>query len=659
MSGREETEFREAMAVANIPTLLMVLHQLTGDERWLGDPYRPTPTRGLGDNDTGGLETEVQDEIRAAALDAVLDWRKGKAPVVPVPPPSLLLRMMSWSMGEPVPETYGQMITEMLGLPDPSEPDLELARPPDGFGVLIIGAGVSGLCAAVSLSRAAVPYTIVERNEAIGGIWLENRYPGAGVDTPSHLYSFSFAANDWSHYFAGRDELRSYLDRVATDFDIRPHIRFQTEVTGATWEESSQSWCVKIRHQGGPEEILRADVVISAVGAFNKPKMPEIDGLDTFQGTAVHTARWPPEGLELEGKRVAVIGNGASAMQLVPAVAPDVASVTVFQHSPQWAAPFDKFKTPVPAPIRFLIREVPPYHAWYRLRQAWIFNDRIYGALQKDPAWPHPARSINAINDGHRKFFTRYIESELGERQDLLEAVLPKYPPFGKRMLLDNRWFQTLTRDNVRVVTDPVRQIHGDRMTTTSGAEYEVDVIIFATGFDVVRFLAPIDIYGRSGETLRSTWDDDDPRAYLGSTIPDFPNFFCLYGPNTQTGHGGSVMFMVELQMRYVMGLLEQMFAEGIGSLECRQDTYDRYNKRVDDTHENMVWTHPGMDTYYRNSRGRVVVNNPFRVIDFWHMTRHGELADYILEPVRNTPGHEPTDDPEVSIDATIRTTAT
>lgn len=642
----DPADLAEAVGIANIPTLLIVLVQLTGDERWLADPYRPDRIRGLGDHDTAGFSPELQAEVRAAALEAILAWRRGEPVAVPTPSHDLLVRMLAWSVAEPVPVEYAALMAHELGLPEPGRQSAGPAPVPDGFQALIIGAGVSGLCAAVSLGRAGIPYTILERNDSIGGTWLENRYPGCGVDTPNHLYSFSFAKNDWSHYFAGRDELHDYLERVADEYEVRPRVRFRTEVTAATYDEASQQWEVAVRSPDGAPETLRATVVISAVGAFNKPKMPVIPGMESFQGPAVHTARWPAEGLDLHGKRVAVIGNGASAMQLVPAIAPDVSQLTVFQRSPQWAAPFEKFKTPVPEPLRHLIREVPLYQAWYRIRQSWIFNDRIYDALQKDPHWHDPAHSINSINDGHRSFFTRHIISELGDRQDLLEAVLPDYPPFGKRMLLDNRWFQTLTRDNVALVTDRVVEIRPDRVVTGGGSEHEVDVIVFATGFDVVRYLAPVEIYGRGGVALRDTWDEEDARAYLGTTIPGFPNFFCLYGPNTQTGHGGSVIFMIESQMRYVMSLLEQMLTQGAGSVECRQDIHDRYNERVDATHEKMVWTHPGMDTYYRNSRGRVVVNNPFRVIDFWNMTRHAALREYLLEPAVDSPGPSRTTTP-------------
>jgi 4-hydroxyacetophenone monooxygenase len=330
---------------------------------------------------------------------------------------------------------------------------------------------------------------------------------------------------------------------------------------------------------------------------------------------------------------VAVIGNGASGMQLVPAIAGTAASITVLQRSPQWAAPFELLHVKVPEPLRWLSAEVPLYRLWYRLRQGWTFNDRIHEALQKDPDWEHPDRSVNAINDAHRRFFTRYVESELGDRPDLMEKVLPDYPPYGKRILLDNGWYRTLKRDDVELVTDSIARIEGNRVVTETGASYEVDVIACATGFDVVRFLAPIEITGRGGVRLHDVWDDDDARAFLGTAVPGFPNLLMVYGPNTQGGHGGSLIGTGEAQMHYIVSLLAQMVHNGIGAVEVKPEVYDDYNRKVDEAHEAMIWTHPGMETYYRNARGRVVVPIPWRVVDFWHMTRAADLDDYVVEP--------------------------
>ncbi|MEC9347488.1 MAG: NAD(P)/FAD-dependent oxidoreductase [Pseudomonadota bacterium] len=619
----------EAVAIANIPTLLMVLVQMTGDLRWLEPPYRPSRGQGLEDNDTGGLSETAQAEVRAAALDAILAWKAGRPLAIPEPDDALIVRMLGCAMGEPVPDEYGPMTRAQLGERPVIEAPLKV---PEGFRAIIIGAGASGMCMAVHLKAAGVPFEIIERNDEVGGVWLENRYPGAGVDTPNHLYSFSFVAWDWPMYFALRDELKAYMRHVSEHFDLRPHIRFRTEVVSTVWDEAAQRWNVTLRDADGQERVEQANVVVSAAGIFNPPVYPEIPGLDSFAGTTFHTSRWP-EDLDLTGKHVAIIGNGASAMQICPEIQDKVGKLDIYQRSLHWAAPFPHFRKPVPEPIRFLIREVPLYQAWYRVRLGWTFNDRVHTALQKDPDWPDKDRSLNAINDGHRKFFTKYIRDQLGDRQDLFEKVVPTYPPFGKRMLMDNGWYRMLRNPKVELVTDRIARIEPDGLVTDDGTRRAADVLIIATGFDVLRFINTYEARGRDGRSLREVWDDDDARAYLGTAVPGFPNYFILYGPNTQPGHGGSLLFVIEMQIRYIMDLLRKMNAEGVGAVEIRKDVHDDYNAKVDAAHENMVWTHPGMQTYYRNSRGRVTVNFPYRNVDLFEMTREADLDAWKTEP--------------------------
>jgi 4-hydroxyacetophenone monooxygenase len=631
----DEVRFAEAVQSANVPTLLMVLVQLTGELRWLEEPYRPRKARGLSDNESGGLSEDVQAEVRTCALKAIIDWRGGKPVSVPIPSVDLLIKMMGVAMGEEIPPEYAPMIASELGLDEEIQATARgrAGTVPEGFRALIIGGGISGICAAVRLQQAGIDYTIIERNGDVGGVWLENTYPGAAVDTPSHLYAFSFAPHDWGKYFETQPSILAYLRKVADDFDIRRHVRLNTEVLRADYNEATATWSVHVQpvgtQPGATPEVLTANIVISAVGAFNKPKTPYVKGAETFAGPSFHTAHWPTD-LDLTGKRVAVVGNGASAMQVVPAIADSVESLLVFQHSPQWAGPFEKFKQPVPEAVRFLIASVPLYYSWYRARMAWIFNDRLYTSLQKDPDWPHPERSLNAINDAHRRALTSYIEEELGDRTDLLAKVVPTYPPFGKRMLLDNRWFRTIARDHVTVETSRLEEVRPHSVVAGSGDEYEVDVVVWATGFDVVRFLVPIEIVGRDGVQLHDLWANDDAKAYLGTAIPGFPNFFVLYGPNTQFGHGGSLITLMERQVHYLLTALAQMFANNVTTLEVRADVHQDYNARIDEAHERMVWTHKGMDTYYRNARGRVVVNNPFRMQEFWQLTDTANLDDYL-----------------------------
>lgn len=623
-------ELESGLRTANIPTLLMVLVQLTGDRTWLGERYRPTRPKGLGDDDTGGLPDDVQDEVRSAAAVALTAYLQAGRPVVAIPSAEELVDMMTFSVGEPVPDDYGRMMAKDLEnqLDRVPLPALDV---PAGFNAIIIGTGPCGVATAIKFLEAGIPFTLIERNEDVGGTWLANEYPGAAVDTPNDIYSFSFAPYQWSRYFAAGGELRNYLSHLADEYQLRAHAQFQTEATTAVWDEPAQSWHVTVRRRDGSTEVLTSRILISAVGALSKPIVPAIPGLQHFIGPSFHTARWP-RGFDISGKRIGVIGTGASAMQLVPSVVDDAGHVTVFQRSPQWAAPFDKCRVEVPEDLQRVLFEVPLYRAWYRIRQGWIFNDKVYDSLTRDPEWTHPEQSINAANDGHRRFFTRYILDQIGGHDELTEKVLPTYPPFLKRMLLDNGWFKAMTRDDVTLETDGIHEVRADRVVMESGVEHQVDVLVMATGFDATHFLASLDLRGRTGTSLSEVWHGDDAKAYLGMTVPDFPNFFSLYGPNLQTGHGGSLMYIAECQLAYLMDLVVQMLDQDLTSVECRSEVNEAYNDAVDAQHDTMIWSHQGADTFYRNSRGRVVVNSPWRVVDFWKMTQHADLADYLVQ---------------------------
>ena len=628
----DEQIFFDAIEVANIPTLLMVLVQLTGELEWLEDPYTPKRQPGLGDNDTGGLEPQHQREVRDAALEAILAWRAGRDVAIPEPNDELIVRMLSVSMAESVPAEYGQFTSAQLG--QVKFLDHEPVNAPPDFKVLVVGAGVSGLCAAINLQMLGINFEVVERNSTVGGVWWENQYPGAGVDTPNHLYSYSFAPFDWQKYFCLRDELHAYLEHVCDTFKVRDKIRFETSVERIEYQDSKQVWSVTLRCPDGTLEENEANVVISAAGIFNPPVLPEIDGLNDWEGEKWHTARWPKD-VDLKGKRVAIIGNGASCMQIGPEIQNEVESLTIFQKSVHWAAPFEQFRKEVPEPIRFLFREVPLYRNWYRVRLGWTFNDRIHSALHKDPDWEHPDRSLNAQNDSHRAYFTQYVVDELGDKApELLERVLPTYPPFGKRMLMDNGWYRMLRNPKVNLVDDHVQKIEADRLLTEDGTEHEADVLVLATGFDVLKFITTYEAVGRSGESLTGQWEEDNAKAYLGTVVPDFPNFFTLYGPNLQPGHGGSLIFVVEMQVRYIMDVIQKMLRDRVGVVEIRKEVHDAYNDKVDLAHEQMVWTHPGMTSYYRNQRGRIVVNSPWRNVDFYAMTREANLEEYLTEPI-------------------------
>jgi 4-hydroxyacetophenone monooxygenase len=633
----DDAELRDVLQEANLPTLLAALAHLTGDDSWLTGRFRPEAPRGVEDHDSAGLSPELQRAAREEAFGILRSWLDGDLNIAPAPSPEEIARLLALSLGstQPMPVDIGPLLAEELGVlgRDVHFPETAGVTSSSPKTVLVIGAGLSGLCAAIKLKDAGADFLVVEKDDAIGGTWLENTYPGCGVDTPSCLYSFSFAQSpDWSRYFAKRDELHEYLEQLTEMYDLRGHIRFGTEVISAAWDDHTMEWGVELRDGTGRVEVLRRDVVVSAVGLLNRPARPAIPGLETFAGPVMHTAQWRQD-VDLREKCVAVIGTGASAMQLVPAIADVAGHVRVFQRSPQWGLPSANYMRPMSDRTQRLMDIVPYYMGWYRLRQVWNFGDRLYPALQIDPEWPHPDRAVNRINDRHREFLTKYILSELGDRTDLIDKCIPTYPPYGKRPLLDNGWFRTMTRDDVQLHDEDISEIRPHSIVTADGTEHEVDVLVLATGFQAVRVLGPIEIRGKSGRTLRDTWGKDDARAYLGISIPDFPNLFLLLGPNTFAAHGGSAALTIEMEVRYIMSILAHMAAEDIGSVECRRDVYDSYDEKLTGALQRTIWSHTGMTTYYRNDAGRIVIPMPWTNVDFWHMTHDADMDDYLRTP--------------------------
>ena len=618
------TLLKDGIANANIPALLMVLYQMTGEATWLQEPFAPGRSPGLDDNDSGQLPDEVQTQIRMAAEEAIEAWLAGRPLAIERPTNLRLAEMLSVAMTEHVPEEYGDIVAAGMGYD--LEPTADAAITADKTAI-VIGGGVSGICAGIELGKLGIDYTLFEKNEDFGGTWFENRYPGCGVDTPSLTYTFSCRPNDWSMYFPLRDEIEGYLLDTAREFGLYDKACFRTHVEEARWNTATDQWDVTITTPDGKRETHSADYLFSAVGILNIPKFPQIDGLDEFAGEVYHTSRWPAEA-DLSGKRVAVIGNGASGMQVAPAIADEVSRMTIFARSKQWAAPFPQFRKKVPEGVRYLMQVVPLYRAWLEQRLSWTFNDRVHGTLFRDPEWEHPERAVNEINDAHRRVFTRYVEEQLQDRPELIERVLPEYPPFAKRMLLDNGWFRTIKKPHVDLIPEHLAKVQGNTLFTSSGETVEADVIILATGFQTTNVLGSYDIVGREGQLLRDHWGEDNASAYLGTLVPGFPNFFILLGPNVGSGHGGSMIRNIENQMHFAGQVVQCAEAQEASTVEVKETAYTDYSRRIDDAHDRLVWTHPGTENWYRNSQGRVVAITPWRNDAFWRMTRSPDEAD-------------------------------
>jgi 4-hydroxyacetophenone monooxygenase len=628
-----DDEIAAALEDVSIPTLMLSLVHMSGDPELIRGRLRPA---GLFLNEVQGYMTEDDKAaVRTLALDVIRDYRDRGCPEPEPLSPELIHEMMTWLVCEDVPAEYVPMLMEEMEL---DGTDARLVAPVAdaaaraAFPVVVIGCGQSGLLAGIRLGEAGVPYTIVEKNAGVGGTWWENSYPGARVDVGNHFYCYSFEPSDhWTEYFAQQPELQAYFEGVMRKYGVEEHVRWETEVLGATWDDASATWSVHVRAADGNEDTLVARAVISAVGQLNRPHVPDLPGRDSFAGPSFHSARWDHT-VDLHGRRVAMIGAGASGFQIAPAIAPDVARLTVFQRTAQWMFPNPNYHEHVGPGVRWALRHLPFYGRWYRFLIFWPGCDKGLEAARVDPAYPDQQRAVSEMNDLTRQMFTDWITSQIPDDPELLAKVIPDYPATGKRTLQDNgSWLRTLTRDNVELVRTAIDHIEPDAVVTADGARYEADVLVFATGFLATKMLFPMAIVGRDGRDLRELWGER-PAAYLGITIPGFPNFFCMYGPGTNLAHGGSLIFHSECQMRYITQAIEVLIAGGHRTMEPREEQYRDWHERSQAEMRTLVWSQPSIEhSFFKNAHGEIHGLSPWRLVDYWTWTRTLDREDFLF----------------------------
>ncbi|HEY1879653.1 MAG TPA: NAD(P)/FAD-dependent oxidoreductase [Caulobacteraceae bacterium] len=623
-----------ALPEAHLPALLASLIHLTGDESLLRPDTRPSYVL-MADNKVGGYSDAVQDEIRTRARSAIKAHLAG----APMPPPlsaATVRKMMDWVAGADIPDHYAPFLLDELNLdgrttktPDWTAPKLKAAA--RRLKVVVIGAGMSGILTGIRLRQAGVDFTIIEKNPDVGGTWLENAYPGCRVDNPNHMYSYSFEPNhDFPQFYSTQPVLLAYFRRVADKHELRPHIRFETEVVEAVFDEARALWRVDVRTPDGRRETLEANAVITAVGQLNRPRLPDIPGVESFAGPAFHSARWRND-VDLAGKQVAVIGTGASAYQFVPEIAPKVAHLEVFQRTPPWPLPGPTYHHDVPEGKKWLLEHVPHYDKWYRFFLFWMLTDGLYEMVKADPDWAGGDGAVSEANAGLRAMLEAALTAQAPGRPDLLAKVIPAYPMGGKRALVDNGvWMEALQRDNVDLVTTPIARVTPKGVETKDGAIHEADVLLFGTGFNASRFLWPMRIVGRGGKDLNDVWAGD-ARAYLGMTTPGFPNLFMIYGPNTNIVVNGSIIFFSECSVRYIVGCLKLLAEEEADTIEVRREVHDAFNVKVDKANALMAWGAPQVTSWYKNATGRVSQNWPFPLVDYWTATVAPNPDDFIL----------------------------
>jgi 4-hydroxyacetophenone monooxygenase len=413
-------------------------------------------------------------------------------------------------------------------------------------------------------------------------------------------------------------------------YGIQDNCRFNTEVVKATWNEVTATWAVEVRTLDGDTETITANVVVSGTGALNAPRMPDIPGMDDFKGPSFHSARWP-DGLDLRGKRVAQVGAGASGFQISPTIADEVEHLDVFQRTAQWMFPNMNYHRAVPEGDAWAMRHLPFYARWFRFLMFYPASGLSIEFSRIDPEWYDPeGRSYSKSNFDRRYIYENWITSHLEGRPDLIEKSMPHYPPSAKRMLQDNgSWLDCLTKPNVELVRTGIERITEDGVLTEDGEMHQADIIIYATGFRHNDYLFPMTIIGRDGLDLRKQWGDE-PAAYLGISIPNFPNLFCLYGPGTNLAHGASLIFQSECQVNYVMSAIHELLATGKRSMEPKPDVQAAYQEKYESEINQMVWAHPSVKySHFKNPEGRIFTLSPWPIPQYWEWTRSVDTDDY------------------------------
>ncbi|MGE0807816.1 MAG: flavin-containing monooxygenase [Burkholderiaceae bacterium] len=629
MADATHEEISAAVQQAELPALLAALYMLTGDDALVAEELRPSTPLLVGPGaPQGGMAAAAVDKARSLAVRVLADW-KSRLSLRPASFPGSLrkaLQFMTCNAGSDV----IALLERELALGDTDEPVAARPAAAGSYRVAVIGTGFGGIAASYNLAKAGIEHTIFEKNPEVGGVWWNNTYPGCRLDTPNYAYSLTFAQKkDWPQQFSQRDEIFNYLSSIATSLQLRQRTRFETEVVELRFEEGAEVWHVKTRSKSGEERTEVFNAVIGAAGHLNRPRIPNFPGRESFRGRQFHSAEWEGSS-DLKGQRVAVIGTGASAFQIVPAIAGEVKELKVFQRTAPWMLPTPTYHEDIKPGMMWLLRRVPYFGRWYRLWHFWVSDEGRLSASEVDPAWEHPV-SISEKNEKLRQTCLENLRSQLEKRGrlDLLPAMTPAYAPTAKRQMRDNGvWVAALTQPHATLISSAVSHFEPDGVVDSNGTKHELDVVIFATGFYASDYLDPIKIWGRGGLSLTQAWQGD-PRAYLGLTVPGFPNLFILNGPNSSTVVNGSAPYILECGAEYSARALRYLIDHDFASLECTEDAYEDYVRRVDRENARRSWGQPQFATWYKGRNGRVVVAFPFAAHQYWVQTSRLVTDDY------------------------------
>lgn len=616
-----------AVGTADVNALRLALYQQTADpelaamkvssELRQGNPFKYT-----------NVEKEHHDRIREKAVE----YLSGDIGEPVIPSREEANDLMDLFCGRTLSEAekgyaFGDLAfdeTERFPTWKNKPPQEEL----DKINVTIIGAGFSGLLAGIQMDRLGINYRIIERQSGLGGTWWLNDYLEARVDVTSFLYQYKFELGyPWKNFFATQGELQEYIDYIVDKYNLRDKISLDTKIQSANWSEDDQKWHFELEGSDGKTETISSNFCISASGQFSTPQMPQIDGIEDFKGAMFHSTEWDHD-YDIEGKRVAIIGTGSTGSQMTRGIAEKASALAVYQRTPNWIMKMPGYRDKVPEHLHWLMDNMPGYRNWFVFSEH-ISQLRMDGINEVDKEWVANGGLFNERNDQLREILKRYIYKSVGEDQKLYEKLVPDYAPLARRPVVDNDWYKTLTLDHVDLVAGPINHFTETGIVAADGTEKDFDLVVLCAGFQVERFLWPVDYIGRDGANLDDLWKVDGPRAYQTSMLPGFPNFAMIYGPNSGLV-AGSYHSWIELFTKYFCEVITHTIETGASSFELKREAYDAFNDELDQRSSTWVYQiENGGGGYYMNKYGRSSVRLPWKVPEFYEKIKEPRFEDY------------------------------
>ena len=629
LASASDQQIDDAVAVADPVVLRALLYQLTGDESLAAMHVESMPF-GPVISIPRVVDPADEQRLRALANDLLQTLRDGGTPTFDGGPVDRVPQTLALAVNEDeLPSADVDFWVEEFGADRWARALKWETAPPagrlDDFSVIVIGAGMGGLGAAVQLKRAGISCTVLEKNGEVGGTWCDNRYPGARVDTLSRIYQNIFGLDFQSGYAYAPQEVNfRYFNWVADTFGVRDSIVFGTEVQSMAWDEERGEWEITATSINGTR-VWRANAVISAVGFLSRPNLPNIEGMDEFDGVSVHSARWS-EDIEIAGKRVAVVGTGCTGYQMIPEIVRTASHVTVFQRTPQWVFDAPNYLQPEPEQIGWLDRNLPLHANVVRFKSQWLDNPQRWSRMMDiDPDFDDP-HVRSDVSKAFREDRIEFLKRKFAERPELVDKMLPEHPPMSARpVLVDSEYsiIDVLLRDNVELVTEGISRITPKGIVSADGVEHDVDVIVYATGFRASEFLFPMEVHGQGTRRVPEVWEEDGARAYVGVMMPGFPNFFMLLGPNSSPyGGGGNITSLHEIQTRFALECIEYLLANDKRAIHPTMETFRQYNRDLDEAEKHKLYSDPRVHSYFRNEYGRSATNNPFHLVEVWQRLR-------------------------------------